>query len=332
MRAYIIRRVLLLIPAFFIVTIIVFTVVRLVPGHVMDLMASQVVSESYGVVEFEDAKALLEKEMGFDVPVYIQYFRWLGVAPQKDGSLSGVFQGDLGKSIWDGRDVADDLWTRVPVTFELGFLAAIIALIIALPIGTYSAIRQDTMGDYGARTFGILLISLPSFWVATILIVYPSIWWNWTPTLTYISLAEDPIGNLGQFIFPAIIMGMFMSGTTMRMTRTMMLEVLRQDYIRTAWSKGMRERTVIIRHALKNALIPVVTLVGLQVPILIGGSVVLEQIFGLPGLGVLLIRSIHERDYSFISAINLVLAGAILITNLVVDLTYAFLDPRIRYH
>jgi len=321
MRAYIIRRLLLLIPAFILVTMIVFTVVRLVPGHVMDLMASQVVSESYGVVEFEDAKVQLEKEMGFDVPVYTQYFRWLEAA----------LQGDLGQSLWDGRDVADDLWTRVPVTFELGFLAAIVALIIALPIGTYSAIRQDTMGDYGARTFGILLISLPSFWVATILIVYPSIWWNWTPTLTYISLAKDPIGNLGQFILPAIIMGMFMSGTIMRMTRTMMLEVLRQDYVRTAWSKGMRERTVIIRHALKNALIPVVTLVGLQVPILIGGSVVLEQIFGLPGLGVLLIRSIHERDYAFISAINLVLAGVILIANLLVDLTYAYLDPRIRY-
>jgi len=321
MRAYIIRRVLLIIPTFILVTMLVFILVRLVPGHALDIMAEQMVGQSGAYETVEDAKARISAQMGFDVPIHVQYLRWVG----------SVLQGDLGQSLWGPDHVTEELARRLPVTLELGLLAAMVSLTIALPIGTYSAIRQDTIGDYGARTVAILFISLPSFWVATMVIVYPSIWWNWTPPLTYVPLARDPIANVGQFILPAIILGMFMSGQVMRMTRTMMLEVLRQDYIRTAWSKGMRERTVIIRHALKNALIPVVTVVGLQVPILIGGSVVLETIFGLPGMGLLLIQSIHLRDYPFISGINLVLAGGILIVNLVVDLTYAYLDPRVRY-
>ncbi|MFC1897670.1 ABC transporter permease [Chloroflexota bacterium] len=320
-RAYIIRRVLLIIPTFLMVTLIVFIMIRLVPGHVVDLMAEELVAESDGVIVFEEAQAKITAQLGFDMPVHIQYFRW----------MQSAIQGDLGTSLWGPDNVAEELGRRIPVTLELGILGAIVALIIALPIGTYSAIRQDTLGDYGARTLAVLCISLPGFWVATLVIVYPSIWWDWTPPLVYVPFAENPMGNLIQFILPAIVMGMYMSGTTMRMTRTMMLEVMRQDYIRTAWAKGLREGTVIIRHALKNAMIPVVTVVGLQVPILVGGSVVLESIFGLPGLGLLLIQSIHERDYPFISGINLILAGAILVVNLLVDLTYAYLDPRIRY-
>ncbi|MFC1897449.1 ABC transporter permease [Chloroflexota bacterium] len=321
MRAYIIRRVLLIIPTFLLVTLIVFTLVRLVPGTALDLMAEQMVANSGAFETIESAKAKITEQMGFDVPMHIQYVRWLGNA----------FQGDLGTSLWSTEDVTEELGRRIPVTFQLGAMAFTVALLIALPIGTYSAIRQDTPGDYGARTFAILCISLPSFWVATVVIVYPSIWWEWTPPLTYVPFARDPLANIGQFILPAIIMGMYMSGTTMRMIRTMMLEVLRQDYIRTAWSKGLRERTVIARHALKNALIPVITVVGLQVPVLIGGSVVLESIFGLPGLGLLLLHSIHLRDYPYISGINLIIAGIILVVNLLVDLTYGYLDPRVRY-
>ncbi|MFC1983506.1 ABC transporter permease [Chloroflexota bacterium] len=321
MRAYIIRRVLLIIPTFILVTMIVFLLVRLVPGHALDIMAQQMLGQSGAFETMEDAKARISEQMGFDVPIHVQYFRWVGSA----------LQGDLGKSLWGPVEVAEELGRRVPVTFELGFLAAIVALIVALPIGTYAAIRQDTLEDYGGRTIAILGISLPSFWVATIVIVYPSIWWNWTPLLTYVPFARDPIANLGQFILPAGIMGMYMSGETMRMTRTMMLEVLRQDYVRTAWAKGLPERTVILRHALKNALIPVVTVVGLQMPMLVGGTVVLETIFNLPGLGLLLIQAISQRDYPYISGINLVLAGVILIANLLVDLTYGFLDPRVHY-
>jgi peptide/nickel transport system permease protein len=176
-----------------------------------------------------------------------------------------------------------------------------------------------------------MALSLPNFWVATMLIVFPSIWWNWSPPVQYIAFIDDPMGNLGQFIFPALIMGMNMSGGTMRMTRTMMLEVLRQDYIRTAWAKGLKERIVVVRHALKNALIPVVTQVGMRLPVMIGGAVILEQIFCLPGVGNLLVQAITERDYPVISGVNLTLATFILFANLVVDLTYSYLDPRIFY-
>jgi peptide/nickel transport system permease protein len=227
--------------------------------------------------------------------------------------------------------ILDDILHRLPVSFELGFLALITALIIAVPIGIFSAIRQDTTGDYVGRTIAILFISLPTFWTGTLVVVYPSVWWGWSPEIAYIPILQDPLRNVAQFIIPALIMGMVMSGTTMRMTRTMMLEVLRQDYIRTAWSKGLKEKTVVMRHALKNALIPVITVIGIQVPILIAGSVILETIFNLPGIGLLLIQALGQRDYPAISGINVFMAIFILLINLVVDLAYAYLDPRVKY-
>jgi peptide/nickel transport system permease protein len=187
------------------------------------------------------------------------------------------------------------------------------------------------MSDYVGRTIAILFISLPSFWVATMVIVYPSIWWNWSPALEYIPITKDFMGNIVQFIIPATIMGMLATGTTMRMTRTMMLEVLRQDYIRTAWAKGLGERTIIVRHALKNAMIPVITVIGLSLPLLISGSVVLENIFVLPGIGRLLVEAINQRDYPVISGINIFVAVFILVANLLIDLTYGYLDPRVHY-
>jgi peptide/nickel transport system permease protein len=259
--------------------------------------------------------------LGLDVPIQVQYGRW----------LLGTVQGDLGKSLWTGRAVTDEILGRLPISFELGLFAIITSLLIAIPIGVYSAMRQDTWGDYVGRSIAILAISLPSFWLGTIVIVYPSIWWNWSPPMEYIPFVSDPAGNLLQFIIPGAIMGMVMSGTTMRMTRTMMLEVLRQDYIRTAWSKGLSEWIIVFRHALKNALIPVVTIVGVTLPVLIGGSVILEQIFALPGIGRLLIEAVNRRDYPVISGINLFLASFVLIINLAVDVIYAYLDPRVRY-
>lgn len=320
MRDYIIRRVLLLIPTLFMVTIIIFFLVRFIPGDVIDLMVQEM-SEEAGQGGQEMTVAVLRHSLGLDVPVHVQYGRW----------LSRIVQGDLGQSLWTQRSISEDIMNRLPVSFELAFLAIIIKLLIALPIGVWSAIRQDTASDYFGRSLAIVFISVPSFWIATMVIVYPSIWWTWSPSMEYIPLVKDPIGNLGQFILPAFIMGMSASGTTMRMTRTMMLEVLRQDYIRTAWAKGLNERTVVVRHALKNALIPVVTVIGLQMPILISGSVVLESIFALPGLGRLMIEAINQRDYTVISGINVVVASFILIVNLLVDLTYGFLDPRIHY-
>ena len=205
-----------------------------------------------------------------------------------------------------------------------------IAVLIALPIGTYSAIRQDTIGDYLARSFGILALSIPGFWLGTMVVVFPSIWWGWSPPLELIRFADDPLGNLAQYIVPALVLGMIMSGIIMRMTRTMMLEVVRQDYIRTAWSKGLKERMVIRRHALPNALIPVVTVIGFMIPWVIGGSVITETIFGLPGLGHLLLRVINDRDYTVVSGVSMFMAGVMVLANLAIDLTYSFLDPRVR--
>jgi peptide/nickel transport system permease protein len=316
LSAYIIRRLFLIIPTLFLVTVIVFITARLIPGNVIDLM----IADQREVQNLWD-RAQLEHELGLDTPVHIQYVRWIG----------GIFRGDMGESLWTEIPVMEEVSSRLPVSAELGLLALILGQLIALPIGVYSAIRQDSPGDYFGRSMAIIFIAVPSFWVGTMIMVFPALWWNWSPPMRYIPFFDDPMGNLAQFVLPAIILGMVMSGTTMRMTRTMMLEVLRQDYIRTAWAKGLRERTVVIRHALKNALIPVVTIVGMQLPILIGGSVVLEQIFCLPGIGRYLLSVINKRDYPVISGINLIMASFVLIVNLVVDLTYAFLDPRIQY-
>jgi peptide/nickel transport system permease protein len=317
MRSYILRRLLLLIPTLFLVTLIVFFSVRFIPGSIVDLMTSQLSASGGEVIQKADIEAIL----GLDKPVYIQYFNWMGHA----------VRGDLGESLWQGRDITSDIISKIPISLELGFLAILTGLCISLPIGIYSAIRQDTMGDYIGRSIAILFIAIPSFWLGTMVVVFPSSWWGWSPAVQYYPITENLGANLVQFIIPAVIMGMVMSGTSMRMTRTMMLEVLRQDYIRTAWSKGLRERVVVIRHAMRNALIPVVTIIGMQIPVLIGGSVIMETIFNLPGMGRFMIDALNRRDYPIISGINLVMASVILCVNLTVDLTYSLLDPRIRY-
>jgi peptide/nickel transport system permease protein len=206
------------------------------------------------------------------------------------------------------------------------------AELIALPIGIFSALRQNTWGDLVGRSFAILCIAVPSFWLATLVIVYPSIWWGYMPSLMLIKFTADPLGNLKMFIVPAIVLGMGMSGATMRMTRTMMLEVMRQDYIRTAWAKGLKERIVVIRHALRNALIPIVTITGQQLGVLVGGTVIIESIFGLPGMGQLIISSLNSRDYVTFEACLLLYSIVLVVLNLVIDLAYSYLDPRIHYN
>jgi peptide/nickel transport system permease protein len=210
-------------------------------------------------------------------------------------------------------------------------MALTVALLIAIPIGIYSAIRQDTAGDYVTRSFSILMLAVPSFWLGTMVMVFPSIWWGWSPEVKFVAFTDDPLQNLRQMILPAVILGTALSAITMRLTRTMMLEVLRQDYIRTAWAKGLPEKLVVVRHALRNALIPVVTLVGLQAPILIGGAVIVEQIFVIPGMGLLLLDSISQRDYPIITGVSLVIGFSVMLINLAVDLSYGLLDPKVRY-
>jgi len=325
MRNYIIRRLLLMIPTLWIASLIVFFLIRLVPGTIVDIM----VSEMHFFTAMD--KAAVERQLGFDVPAHIQYVRWMGLAPDGDGNFNGIFQGNLGTSLWRGTPVVDEIANRWPVTLELGIMALIVAQLIALPIGIYSALRQDTWGDYITRSFAIMCIAVPGFWLGTMVIVFPSIWWGWSPPIMLTRLTEDPIGNLKMFIIPAVVLGMALSGITMRMTRTMMLEVLRQDYIRTAWAKGLKERVVVVRHALKNALIPVIITVGIQLPLTIGGTVIIEQIFQLPGMGSLVVDSLIMRDYTIVTGIMLFFGVGVALINLMVDLTYGFLDPRIRY-
>ena len=316
MRAYIIRRLLLIIPTLFILSILVFLSVRFIPGDIIDIMVAE--------MEFrvEVDREALEHKLGLDVPVYVQYGRWMG----------GIFlHGTLGNSLLSDWTVEDKIIGRLPVTIELGVLAIVIGLVIALPVGIYSAIRQDTAADYAGRSIAIIGLATPNFWLALMVIIFPAIWWGWAPPLELIPFTEDPLENLGVFLIPSLILGTAMAAATMRMTRTTMLEVLRQDYIRTAWSKGLKERIVIIRHAIKNALIPVVSLIGLQLPILVGCAVIMENIFNLPGLGRLLLTALNDRDYPMVSGVNLFFGAVVLANNLFIDLIYPYLDPRVRY-
>jgi len=317
LQAYILRRLLALIPTLVFASLIVFVTVRLIPGDVIDLMLSQ-----NDISAGKLGRDQLVAALGLDRPMPEQYLRWVGAI---------LFEGDLGRSLWQGTPIAELLLARLPVTFELGALALIVALTVALPIGIYSAIRQDGVGDYVARSFSILLLAVPSFWMGTMVMVFPSIWWGWSPEVNFVAFRDDPLQNLTQMIVPAVVLGTALSAVTMRMTRTMMLEVLRQDYIRTAWAKGLDERLVVIRHALRNALIPVVTLIGLQAPILIGGAVIIEQIFVIPGMGLLLLDAVNQRDYPVITGVFLVVGVAVMLINLVVDLSYGLLDPRVRH-
>ena len=330
MRAYVIRRLLLIIPTLFITTFVVFLLMRLVPGDAVDALVAEM-GQYGGESLLGESRALIERELGLDVPFFTQYGRWMGFLPDADGSFSGIFQGDLGISLRSQKPVLEEIAVRLPVTLELGILSIIITYLVAIPVGIYSAVRQDTWGDYLGRSFAIGWLAVPNFWLATMVMVFPAIWWGWSPPIFVIPFAEDPIGNLGMFIIPALIMGFSASGAMMRETRTWMLEVLRQDYIRTAWAKGLRERTVLIRHAFRNTLIPIVTRIGYQLPLLIGGAVIMENIFQLPGMGQLLLTATLQRDYPIVSAILLIGSILIVFGNLAADLTYGFVDPRIRY-
>lgn len=316
MSSYVIRRLLALVPTLFFASLIVFVTVRMIPGDVIDLMLSE-----RDISSVQMSRDQLVHALGFDQPLWRQYLHWVSRI---------LFHADLGKSLWLGVAVREQLAERLPVSFELGLMAMLIGLTIALPIGVYSAIRQDTAVDYITRSLSIAMLSVPAFWVGTLVTVFPSIWWGWSPSVEYVSFTEDPVRNLKQMLLPAIVLGMGLSAITMRMTRTMMLEVLRQDYIRTAWAKGLNEPLVVLRHALRNALIPVVTLVGLQAPLLIGGAVILEQIFVLPGMGLLLLDAVRQRDYPIVTGLFLVIGVCVVLVNLLVDLSYGVLDPRVR--
>ena len=321
MRDYIIRRLLLMIPTMLVVSMVVFLMIRLIPGSVVEIMAFRMMQSQSGGGEPVTVESI-RHSLGLDLPMHVQYMDWMeGI----------VTRGDFGRSLWTDRPVTQEILKRAPVTFELGLLAFIIALLVALPVGVISATRQDSWMDYGGRSFAIISLATPAFWLGTMVMVFPSVWWGWSPEVELIPFFENPLGNLAQFIIPAALLGTAMSAVTMRMLRTTLLEVLRQDYIRTAYSKGLKENVVVIRHAMKNAMIPVITIIGGQAFIMIGGAVIMEQIFNLPGIGRLFIDSVFQRDYPYVSGINLILASIGLLLILAQDLSYAWLDPRIRY-
>jgi peptide/nickel transport system permease protein len=312
MRQYVVQRLLLLVPTLVGMSLIVAALVRMLPGDAVDV----IVGESAGQVN----ATALRHQLGLDrsFPVYYGSWAW------------GILHLDFGKTIRGNQPVIDELKWRIPVTLELGTFALIISLLVALPIGTISAVRQDRPVDYLGRSFAITAVAMPSFWWATLAVVFIPVFFGSSVPTFFRQLWVDPVENLEQVWLPALILGVGVSGSVMRLMRSMMLEVMRQDYVRTAWAKGLRERTVITRHALRSALIPVVTLVGLQVPFLIGGSVVLETIFVLPGMGQLLLRSLFAREYPIVLAINLVVGIAVVTSNLAIDLAVALLDPRVR--
>ena len=320
MSTYIIRRLLLVIPTLIIVTLLTTSALRVIPGDAVDVLIGQM--DLSGKEDRNVLRAELEAQLGIDVPIYVQYFRWW---------RDLILRGDLGDAVILGFNVREEIMNRLPVTMELGVLALIIAMLISFPVAIYSAIRQDSALDYVFRSVAILFISLPSFWVGIMVIVFPSIWWDWSPELIPPGFTEDPWGNIKTYILPAAILGMAINGVNMRLMRTMMLEVVREDYIRTAYSKGLTERVVVFRHAVKNALIPVITVVGLNVPVVIGGSVIIEQLFGLPGMGRLAVEAAFQRDFTVIIGVTLVFTVFVQIIILVTDLSYAWLDPRIRY-
>jgi len=313
MRTYAARRLLVAIPSLLIASVIVFALPRLIPGDVVQLMLEE---KAYGK-DLDDLRA----KLGLNRPFYVQYFDWLGT----------VARGNLGESLWTRQPVLLELGRRLPVTATLGVMALGVAVLIGIPIGVIAAVRQDGVLDFFARSAAILGLSIPGFVKAILVILLPAIWWGWTPLARFVEFAKDPLAYLLQFVLPAVILGIASAAAIMRLTRGMLLEVLRQDYVRTAWAKGLRERVVVLKHSLKNAVIPVVTVLGLQVASIAGGAVIIEWIFGIPGMGQFLVDAIVQRDYPVIQGVNLVIVTIIVLTNLGVDLVYAVLDPRIRY-
>jgi len=313
-KRYILHRVALAIPTLFLVSVIVFALMRFMPGDVATRMV-----EGHAYAPTLQA---LRHDLGLDRPVHVQYLDWIGGI---------VLRGDFGQSYWTRQPILEEFVRRFPVTLELAALTILVSVVLGVAIGIVSAVRQDTASDYVGRVLAILALSVPYFGLAVLVVVLPSIYFKWTPVWTYVAFSADPLENLKIMTIPALVFGVTRAGPIMRIMRSALLDVLRQDYIRTAWSKGLGERTIILRHALKNAMIPVISLIGLQAPLYIGGSVIIEAIFRLPGVGLFFFEALTRLDYPVVQSVNLIIAAMVVGLNLLIDLSYAFLDPRIRY-
>jgi peptide/nickel transport system permease protein len=315
MRRYLIRRLLLLVPTMLGVSIIAFAIMHLIPGDVVDALIGTEATLT------PEARETLRRILGVDQPVYRQYLSWLG----------GLVRGDFGVSLISRAPVRETLLRGLPVTLELAVLSTLIALAVGLPLGVISAIHRRGWSSAGTRFVGLLGLSLPNFWLAILLLLAGARWFKWSPALIYVPFWKDPLANLEQMLLPAVSLSVGLIAVIMRMTRSSLLEVLNQDFIRTARAKGLGEGAVVLSHGLRNALIPVVTMIGIQFAYLLGGAVVIEQIFGLPGLGWMLMKGIMQRDYPVVQGGVLFITFAFIVVNLAVDLIYARLDPRIAY-
>jgi peptide/nickel transport system permease protein len=314
MGKYILRRLIMLVPTLIGMSLLIFLMLRLLPGDILDIIAGTDAQVS------EEQMQKLREAMGLADPIPVQYIKWLG----------DILRGDPGNSMRSGEPVSELLRRALPITVELAVLSVIISTVIAVPLGVISAVKRDTPLDFASRVGGLIGLSLPSFWLATLMLLVSAKAFGWTPSLRFVPIWQDPVANLKQMLLPAIAIGVQLMAIIMRMTRTTMLEVLGQDYVRTARAKGLRSRIVLYRHALKNALIPVITVIGFQLGTLMGSSAIVEVIFGLNGIGNTLLQGIFNRDYTLVQAATLYLAVVFVLINLAVDILYGFLDPRIK--
>lgn len=315
MQAYVLRRLVIAVITIIGASFITFSAVRLLPGSTVDVLLQ---SGGYADVK---TRQDLEHALGIDRPILVQYASWIG----------GAVRGDLGTSLITKRVIGSSVGEALPVTLELGLLSVFFATVIGVPAGVVSAIRQNTRLDYVVRSLSVFFLSVPGFFLGVVIITFGSLWFNWTPALRYIPFRDDPLGNLKQFSLPALLLGLASSAGLMRFARTAVLEVVRQDYVRTARAKGLRSVTVINRHVMKNSMLPVLTVIGLYLAFIVGGSVIFEQQFQLPGIGRYFFTAIAKRDYPGIQAVGLIYATFVVIVNLGTDLLYAWLDPRIQY-
>ena len=317
MRAYLGKRLLLVIPTLLGVASVVFVIMRVIPGDVALLILG---GDDGGRIDRAQLAAM-HRQLGLDQPLLVQFGHWLW----------GVLRLDFGNSLWTGQPVMAELLTRLPLSLELAVLATIVSVLLAIPLGMVAATRQDTWIDYAVRVISIGGLAIPSFWVGILIILLLVIYFGWGPPLEYTLPWVDPWANFQQMVWPVVTVGYRYAAVTTRMTRSTLLEVLRDDYIRTAWAKGLGERAVVFRHALKNAMLPVITLIGTEFAFLIGGLVVTETVFTLNGVGRFVVDAVAHRDYPVVQALVFVIAFGFVVVNLLIDLTYAWFDPRIRY-
>ena len=316
MGRYVIKRLLLMIPTLFGVAVLVFFLLRVLPGDIVELKYA-----GTGAYAPKEAIAAERAQLGLDQPLWKQFSVW----------MIGMTRLDFGTSMWTGRPITHEIAIRLELSIELALLATFVAVLISVPLGTLAAVKQDTWIDYAVRVFSIAGLAVPSFWLGIVIILAFIIYFRWLPPLTFTSFWVDPKANLTQLIWPALAVGYRYSAVATRMTRSAVLEVLREDYIRTARAKGLRDGAVFVRHALKNALLPVITVIGLEFAFLVGGLVVTEQVFNLNGIGKLFVEAISQRDYTMIQSLVVLTSFVFIFINFLVDMINAFLDPRIRY-